>query len=786
MSHPAPNNPERTERLPHVADGPPVQIPDHQLLRCIGRGSYGVVWLAKNIMGSFRAVKIVYRKTFHEDRPFEREFSGIERFEPISRSHPGFVCVLHVGRNRDGGYFYYVMEVADDVKSGQNFQPDAYMPKTLSSELLERQKLPMDECISIGLALTSALSHLHRSGLIHRDIKPSNIIFSHGQPKFADIGLVTTIGESVTFVGTEGYVPPEGPGQPLADIFSLGKLLYEALMGQRLQHFAETAPGLGGEPRFRQLHALILAACHLDPAKRPQSAEELHAQLASLSADSSSLAPRDPSGLVGIRSVALIHQPDIPLDNELAEALVGHFSRQGIRVEADRRGTGGLDWARQVEKKIAAADAAMVLISPASIASEVIACQLEMARDAAHQRGGKPALVCIRVNLTGGLPDPLTPLIGDSPQLRWDGNQATPRLLTEITAALNARAPRPTPERPRLETVGGAVPLDSAFYVIRPADGQFETAIRQRDSIVLIKGARQMGKTSLLARGLQVARQSDLRVLFTDYQKLNAADFASLEKLFLSLAESIADQLDLDILPGDEWDLRRSPNRNFERYLRRHVLDQSNTHFIWGMDEVDRLFTCSFSSEVFALFRSWHNQRALEPSGPWSRVTLAIAYATEAHLFISDLVQSPFNVGTRLVLEDFTAEQVADLNGRYGRPLRSREDLAHFLALVGGQPFLVRRGLHELATHKLSLSAFEQQAAQEEGIFGDHLRRILVGLVRDPELLEAVRVIVRGGNCPTVEAFYRLRAAGLIKGDSPRTARPRCDLYGRYLGKHLL
>src|SRR6266511_4197226 len=62
-------------------------VPDHELLRCIGRGSYGEVWLARNVMGTYRAVKIVYRKNFSHDRPFEREFEGIKKFEPVSRLH---------------------------------------------------------------------------------------------------------------------------------------------------------------------------------------------------------------------------------------------------------------------------------------------------------------------------------------------------------------------------------------------------------------------------------------------------------------------------------------------------------------------------------------------------------------------------------------------------------------------------------------------------------------------------------------------------------------------------
>ena len=62
-----------------------------------------------------RAIKVVYRKTCETGRPYEREFSGIKRFEPISRTHESLIDVLHVGRNDDAGHFYYVMEPADDA-----------------------------------------------------------------------------------------------------------------------------------------------------------------------------------------------------------------------------------------------------------------------------------------------------------------------------------------------------------------------------------------------------------------------------------------------------------------------------------------------------------------------------------------------------------------------------------------------------------------------------------------------------------------------------------------------
>jgi len=66
-------------------------IPDHTLLEPIGRGAYGEVWLARNVMGALRAVKIVWRSQFESERPYEREFAGIKRFEPVSRSSSGLV-----------------------------------------------------------------------------------------------------------------------------------------------------------------------------------------------------------------------------------------------------------------------------------------------------------------------------------------------------------------------------------------------------------------------------------------------------------------------------------------------------------------------------------------------------------------------------------------------------------------------------------------------------------------------------------------------------------------------
>jgi formylglycine-generating enzyme required for sulfatase activity/serine/threonine protein kinase len=267
-----------------AAPVPRPAIPDHEVLRVIGRGSYGVIWLARTLTGRLRAIKVIDRANFDNERSFQREFDGMSAFEPISRAHAGFINILHVGRG--DGFFYYIMELADGIDPVQPIDVATYEPRTLKSEIDRRGRLPTSECLAIGLTLTDALDQLHRHDLIHRDIKPANLIFVHGAPKLADIGLVTTSGQ-YSFVGTEGYVPPEGPGTAQADIFSLGKALYEITMGKDRLDFPEMATHIdeiAEKDHVLGLNEILLKACAAKPTRRYATAREMHADLLRLQA----------------------------------------------------------------------------------------------------------------------------------------------------------------------------------------------------------------------------------------------------------------------------------------------------------------------------------------------------------------------------------------------------------------------------------------------------------------------------------------------------------------------
>lgn len=267
--------------------------PDYELFDPpFGEGAYGKVWVVRNAVNQWQALKVIYLSKFDNNMgPFDREFNGISRYKPISDKHPGLLRVDFVTRRREG-YFYYVMELGDALLPGWEQNPATYKPRDLASvrARAENRRLPVRECIRIGIELSDALEFLHQQGLTHRDIKPQNIIFVKGRPKLADVGLTAEIrpeDAERTFVGTPGYMPPqpERPGTAQADIYALGMVLYVMSTGRAPTFFPEIATTLIQEPQtanFLPFNNVILMACDPDIARRYKSAAELRDALKDL------------------------------------------------------------------------------------------------------------------------------------------------------------------------------------------------------------------------------------------------------------------------------------------------------------------------------------------------------------------------------------------------------------------------------------------------------------------------------------------------------------------------
>jgi serine/threonine protein kinase len=256
-------------------------IPGYDLLRPIGSGAFGEVWLARNRLdGHFCAVKVI---------PHSRavELEGVRLYRQRANDHPYLVPILHVGEAE--GFYYYVMPLADDVKGTAVLRsPEQYEAATLERHRADRGCLPVAEVLTVAEHLLSALERLHEGGVVHCDVKPANVLRLGGTWRLGDLGLMTAGERLRPDRGTPAFWPPEGPRDRTADLYGLGKTLYLLLTGADLGRFVEFAGGTlkvpGADPRAEGLRRVILRACHDDPARRFPGAGAMRQALAPLRA----------------------------------------------------------------------------------------------------------------------------------------------------------------------------------------------------------------------------------------------------------------------------------------------------------------------------------------------------------------------------------------------------------------------------------------------------------------------------------------------------------------------
>jgi serine/threonine protein kinase len=351
------------------------------------------------------------------------------------------------------------------------------------------------------------------------------------------------------------------------------------------------------------------------------------------------------------------------------------------------------------------------------------------------------------------------------------------------TGSLPSPALNPPPLKTELVVPGGALILRDKFYIERVADAQLKEQIIKWGATITIRAPRQTGKTSLLMRGIQYAREQQHKAIFLDLQSFSSDQLASLDSFLYEVAVSICDELDLDEATLDEaWSGSRSATKKLTRFMEQAVLTSFNQPIILAMDEADFLLQTDFYKDVFGLLRSWHNRRASHIE--WEKLNLVLVISTEPYLLIDDIHQSPFNVGLHISLNDFDENQVGALNSLHGLPI-AQNDLPQFVALLNGQPFLTRLALFKMITEGLTWAELSHQAASNDGPFGDHLRHQYWIIYDKPELKTALRDIILTNCCPDERALFRLLQAGLIKGSGDAYT-CRCELYKLYFADKLV
>lgn len=275
---------------PSSAEGTHVRVLSgrYRLDSVLGHGGVGVVWRARDLQLD-RDVAVKQLQPGLARDPVASQRFHREATMAASLVHSSMVTIFDVGED-DGGP-YLVMELVDGPP--------------LAEVLRSHGAIGFDETIAMGHRVASALAVAHDRGLVHRDVKPGNVLLSRdGTPRLVDFGTVHVRGETSvelttpgTMLGTIGYVAPEQLEGEVADarsdVFSLGLVLYECLVGapafatgpvaemtRRRLTDEVPAPSTRRSGVPGDLDDLVWAATRRDPASRPDDAAAMADALA--------------------------------------------------------------------------------------------------------------------------------------------------------------------------------------------------------------------------------------------------------------------------------------------------------------------------------------------------------------------------------------------------------------------------------------------------------------------------------------------------------------------------
>ena len=495
--------------------------------------------------------------------------------------------------------------------------------------------------------------------------------------------------------------------------------------------------------------------------------------------------------------IFLSYKRDIQPDQRVMEFMVDKLTNQGYTVFTDTTIRMGENWLERIDEELAKSDYLVVLLSDSSADSEMVQSEIHRAYEY-RKKNGHPQVLPVRIAYEDILPYSISAFLNPLQYILWQSEKDNERIVGELIEAMQGQlAPKepyeitkavseekitkPVPEfdasiLDELQMPGGTVKLKDKFYIERDEDVRLANEMKRLGSTVTIRAARQSGKSSLLVRGIQQAKQAGANTLLLDMQRVDKDHLISSDVFLRYFAEYVLSKLSLDVNMIDRyWQSSLSPQEKLTNLFEGQILEKIDRNLVIGMDEIDRLLETPFSSEFFGLLRSWHNLRAIDEN--WDKLSIAMVISTEPYYLISDANQSPFNVGVNLYLQDFKSEQVRDLNQRHGSPVDGK-DFDELVKIFGGHPFLTRKAFYLLVAEKMTWQKLKDVAADEHGPFGDHLRRYHWMIQQDPKLKDGLKCIIKDSRCSD-ELLHRLLQAGLVKA-SGDYAKCRCDLYRMY------
>lgn len=369
-------------------------------------------------------------------------------------------------------------------------------------------------------------------------------------------------------------------------------------------------------------------------------------------------------------------------------------------------------------------------------------------------------------------------------QLQWGITGEDPYVLR-----LGAVAPEPQEaSSPITESAGS-----ESIHIEWPFESEVRKLLETSGATITLRGHSKVGKSSLLLRLHRwgVDRPGCVSCYF-NFHGFSKDNLASTPKLLRALADEISNELDSqnDVIVSVDnvWNDNRSAQQNLTRFVEA-VLDVVQGQELQLLfDDADVLFEHGESSEeFFKLLRAWHEKRKSDLKGRWKRLDLVIAHSTDPSLWITDINNSPFNVGNGFRLEDFAQPQVQKLYAQYCASAHG-DDVAALMKLVGGHPYLLRLAFKWMANEGKSLRDLNAIASHPEGPFADVLTHItrLVLMEQNGRLRDALKNVLATGVCSTGQhddplLFQKLCMAGVLTGDSHKSCRFRNEVYRQHI-----
>jgi hypothetical protein len=355
----------------------------------------------------------------------------------------------------------------------------------------------------------------------------------------------------------------------------------------------------------------------------------------------------------------------------------------------------------------------------------------------------------------------------------------------EITAPPQDKIPvnSPSPDR-KLDTSppypNGAVPLGSPFYLERvPLEEQVKQEIKKPGALVRIKAPKEMGKTSLLLRILDFAKQQGYRTVSLNLEQVDQAILGDLNQFLRWLCANAARQLQLKPKLDDYWDEDFGSKISCTAYIQDYLLESIDAPIVLALDEVNQIFEHpQVAKDFLPLLRSWYEEAKTLPI--WQKLRLIVVHSTEIYVPLQ-LNQSPFNVGLPVQLSHFSLEEVLQLAQRYQLTLENQEKVRQLMELVGGHPALVQTALYYLSREEISMTQILTNATAVTGIYAHHLRRHWAILEQQPELAKALDRVMRAVEPVQLDPIlaYKLSSMGLLKQSGDKVV-PGYELYRRY------